>query len=564
MHDPSQDFREVFFALCKGVDTSFSLAAYLSWENKCFTSLKAPRPENYCSAYRFGLDYMVYSWASKARVNLEGRDLKSVALESFKADEVFNKLTETRIKSWNARGASPRVEQLIHAVRRKVQTILGPLNLQRVLSGCRFGNGATATLSRRRARRDLKLTTLPLSVSPSALGLGKAFVESSPFWLSALLQQEVEGPCSLLPCCFEVIDYNVFDTVPKSLKTDRTIAKEPTLNGFLQQGVHVYLRERLRRFGVDLRDQTINQHWAGLAEELGLATLDAESASNSVTTALLEILLPSDWFWLLDILRSRFTRLPDGTLHKNCMFSSMGNAFTFELESLIFYSILTSTCSSGQIVSVYGDDMIVPQCMSNECIENLETFGFRINRSKTYTSGRFFESCGSHFWGSMNVTPVYQKKNPLESRFERIAAHNRLIRWALRMGNGYCLDPVVKSACSLLIRGHEDFSGPIGSESDNYFQVPYGGYRVYAGSARVKAWRLVTKARRSRQAGSYAYWLLLRASGRPSNDGRTVEAVNNFPRDPLVLSEFSEEKCYYPRKEKVRIESTVVDADWAR
>lgn len=571
MYDPSQDFGEVYFALCKSVDTPHALACWLSWKEKCFTSLEGPCASAYCDAASFERDYLVYSWVSKAQVNLENRDLKKCALDSFNADEDFNLQTTSRIRSWDLRGSSPRVEALIHRVKRKIDAILGPFDLLEVMNRCRFGNGASATLSRRKARVDQKITTFPLSVSPAALGLARCVVESDLHWLRALMPKaEVLGPCSLLPCCFLVTDFNVFDTVPKSLKTDRTIAKEPTLNGFLQQGVHVILRERLQRAGVDLRDQRINQCWASLAENLGLATLDAKSASNSVTTALVALLLPYSWFNLLDLLRSRKTLLPDGTIHRNVMFSSMGNAFTFELESLIFYSILTEICEPGSIVSVYGDDMIVPQGNAEECIEMLELFGFRINQSKSFISGRFFESCGKHYWGSSDVTPVYQKKAPRFNRFECIAAHNRLIRWALRSGYGVCLNRVVSGPCELLKRGHQNFSGPIGSESDTYFQVPYGGYRVRNGHAQVKTWEAISTVIRTRQSGAYAYWLRLAAARPPSQEGRTVFPFTRVelrshadPGDGLVFSETDVPFEHCERKRRISMFEIQVDVQWA-
>lgn len=570
MHDPSQDFGDVFFAICKAVDTPYALTAWLHWKYKLYSSMEPPRPQAYCDAETFQNDYLCYSWPSKAAVNLEGKDLKAIALEGFIADEEFNRKTTARIKAWSSGDTQPRVEALIHKVRRKIASVLGPLCLKDVLDSCRFGNGASATLSRREARFDKKITTVPLSVSPRALLWGKLVIEADPHFLSAVLDCEVAGPVSLLPCNFEVVDHAVFDTVPKSLKTDRTIAKEPTLNGFLQQGVHVFLRERLKRIGVDLRDQRVNQSWAELAEFLGLATLDLKSASNSVTTALIELLLPQDWYDFLFDLRSHWTLMPDGTKHRNCMFSSMGNAFTFDLESLIFWATLTASCGSHDITSVYGDDLICPQSRTDEVIWALEAFGFRLNRDKSFVSGRFFESCGKHFFGGYEVTPAYQKENPLSSDDARFRAHNRLIRWSLRSGLGVCLSIAVKNACLSIRRGsgYPQLLGPIGPERDDYFQVPYGDYVVRHGHAFIRVLATLQSRVRTKQSGSYAYWLRLKNRSTEPRDGRALRGdvrhrLDALFSEPLVLSEFVEPGTkQVVRKVRIPISGITVDANW--
>lgn len=579
MQSPFEDFGEVFFAICKRVDTTYSLSCWLRWKGRCLSSLSMPDPARYDSAHEFGNDYLCYSWASKAQLNLEGRDLAQTALDGFISDEAFNKETTSRIRSWNACGGTPHVEATINRLQRKIASILGPLDMGAVLASCRFGNGATATLKRRNARFDQKITTLPFSVSPGALNLGRALVESDLAWLRAVIGTDLVGPCSLLPRCFEVLNYNVFDTVPKSLKTDRTIAKEPLLNGVLQQGVHVYLRERLKLTGTDLRDQGRNQKLAGLAQKLHLCTIDGKSASNSVTTALVELLLPVDWYLLLDSLRSKYTKLPDGTIHRNYMFSSMGNAFTFELESLIFYAIL-HVCSEGsRFASVYGDDMITEQRFAQETIHTLELFGFRVNRDKTFVSGRFFESCGKHFFDGFDVTPVYQKAPPRRNLAERIRAHNRLIRWALRSGLGVGLDSTVFGACEVLTRDSPkrgSLFGPIGPESDDYFQVPYGRFRIVTGFVELNTWRAVDHKARNRNKGSYAYWHRLRGAELPSQGGRTVGSYSTvrcgpietgpderrFDEEALELSHFSASQQFVMRKEKIPINGIRVDVNW--
>lgn len=95
-------------------------------------------------------------------------------------------------------------------------------------------------------------------------------------------------------------------------------------------------------------------------------------------------------------------------------FSSMGNGFTFELESLIFYAAALATCEAvgadTKAVSVYGDDVIIPV----EAFELYEKFcaflGFTVNKTKSFASGAFRESCGAHYFSGLDVKPIYHKK----------------------------------------------------------------------------------------------------------------------------------------------------------
>lgn len=557
MQNPFEDWDEVYFSLCKGINTPKSLACWLAWKYRCFTSIASPRAADYDSVDGFSRDYLCYSWASKARVNLENLDLKAVALTSFKEDEAFNRETTFRLRNLSS-AKNSRVEGIIHDAQRKIAHILGPLDLSSLLDNCRFGNGATVSLSRRRARYDKKMTTFPLTVSPSCVNLALAVIQADPLWGSAICRADVLGPFSILPSNFEVVDYNQFDTVPKSLKGDRTIAKEPVLNGFLQQSVHVYLVERLRRFGVDLKDQTVNQSWASLAEKLELATLDAKSASNSVTTELVKLLLPPDWFDFLNKIRSRKTRLPDGTIHYNWMFSSMGNAFTFELETMIFYSILSALCGPKSVVSVYGDDMILPQQYAAEAIQILELLGFRINRDKSFVSGAFFESCGKHYFKGSDVTPVFQKAQPRLNHAERIRSANRLLRWGLRMCYGLGIDSAVRPVWNLL-SGNGNTTCPRGpvlhTDDDWFIMTPDIAVPALYGTARFTCVVPATRKELSRQRASYAYSMRLKsAKAKHSAPGPSTE--------PLELSCVSMEVGWTRRWKRISLSDIHVDATW--
>lgn len=80
--------------------------------------------------------------------------------------------------------------------------------------------------------------------------------------------------------------------VPKSTEVLRPIGIEPSGNVFFQKAVGSYIRECLSSVGCDLNDQTRNQTLAFEAYADGLATIDLESASDSVSIGLVEAVLP--------------------------------------------------------------------------------------------------------------------------------------------------------------------------------------------------------------------------------------------------------------------------------
>lgn len=216
-------------------------------------------------------------------------------------------------------------------------------------------------------------------------------------------------------------------SVPKTFKTDRGINIEPIINSFVQKGIGKNVRELLKREGIDLTDQTANQLLAQLGSNIGdgpggLATIDLSMASDCIAYLLVMDLLPFDWFCLLDSARSPECKMPNGTWRILEKFSAMGNGYTFELESLIFYALLCVVCGEDKVISVYGDDLICPNEYFEPVCEALKLIGFTPNKSKSFASGPFRESCGRDFWYGTNVRPCYLKKNLCFAELFRI--HN--------------------------------------------------------------------------------------------------------------------------------------------
>jgi hypothetical protein len=243
----------------------------------------------------------------------------------------------------------------------------------------------------------------------------------------------------------------------------RSIDIQPTANLFLQKGIGKMLRRRLKRCGIDLDDQSRNQLLAQQAYSAGLATIDLESASDTVSSELVRLLLPAEWYKWLDRFRTHSISL-DGQSHKLAKFSAMGNGFTFELESLIFYSLCWAVVRAEandyeSPISVYGDDIIVSSVHFERVSVVLTECGFILNGDKSFSDGPFYESCGKHYFKGFDVTPPIQKE-VIDSGPSSIRAANRLWRWAFRMGSGLCLDSVASQAfevASDLVVQHHQF-----------------------------------------------------------------------------------------------------------
>jgi hypothetical protein len=214
--------------------------------------------------------------------------------------------------------------------------------------------------------------------------------------------------------------------VPKNWKTDRSVMTEPVLNGLYQLAFGDYITDRLAQFGLNLRDQTRNQRLALEGSLRGTyATVDLSSASDTIAYELVYDLLPLDWAHALARGRTGHC-LYKGIRLTLGKFSSMGNGYTFPLESLIFWSLACAVCSADETVNVYGDDIIVPTHRYDELYELLRVCGFTVNREKSYHTGPFRESCGKDYFGGIDVRPFYQKE--LVSPRTLFVLHNYYVR----------------------------------------------------------------------------------------------------------------------------------------
>jgi hypothetical protein len=234
--------------------------------------------------------------------------------------------------------------------------------------------------------------------------------------------------------------------VPKSYSKPRLIAAEPSENMWCQQNVAHYFSERCRKTWIDefvrFNDQTLNQRLCTLGSLDGtLATVDLSSASDRVTCHAVGQLFRSNPR-LLRCLRASRTRRVSQNLTPRApeivnlrKFSTMGNACTFPVESLLFFCIaMAATLVSRRLkpcernvrtlvgqVAVFGDDVVIPVDSRELFVEALEILDFKVNIGKSFWTGKFRESCGVDSFAGVTVTPAYWK-TPYDGGPESLAS----------------------------------------------------------------------------------------------------------------------------------------------
>lgn len=405
--------------LCCLVDSPRSLTVWLLIEYHCWDQIVGLSidPSVYEDHRNFADDYLVTEILKKSPNLPLGVDRRGRALDAFLNAELGCWFTNIRL-------SEEEKPVWVSTFERELSSILGPLNSQAlsdIESYCKFGPGASTGVRGVGSVASDKFDK-PLHMTMDLYPFFKSIV--GPLWW-----EHQKGPKL-------IVEGNKFTTVPKNAKTDRGICVEPTLNMFVQLGVGKYLRTRLRKFSVDLNDQSRNQNLAKRAYRDQLATVDLSMASDSLSWGLVVHFFPEPWQELLLLLRSPATKLPDGDVLELGKLSSMGNGFTFELESLVFWALVRTFIPRSRLgdCNVFGDDIIIPSEFAEKYIEALNYLGFRVNADKSFLAGNFFESCGADFFRGHNVRPFYLKGSGSDIPYP-VQIANALRAYARRRGH---------------------------------------------------------------------------------------------------------------------------------
>lgn len=293
-----------------------------------------------------------------------------------------------------------------------------------------------------------------------------------------------------------IVAGNRLSFVPKTSDISRSICTEPTLNMYLQKGIGYVLEKWLKeRFKVNLSSQpNLNRRLAQKGSVDGsFGTIDLSSASDSISLLMLREILPPELLGWLELARSPTVTFPDGSVSELYMVSSMGNGFTFPLETLIFstivlacYRVLGITPKYGRggplNWAVFGDDIIVRKDAYDFVIRSLRLFGFTPNDHKSFNSGTFRESCGGDYFRGRDIRGVYCKS--LKTSADVYSLINRLIRWSTRTG------VLITSTVSYLKRQVEFLPIPFQDGDSEGIKTPYppiGLHRDRNGAIKYRA-----------------------------------------------------------------------------
>lgn len=400
-------------------------------------------PQGYADWKDFAVDWQCANLLRKFPALDLGINKADVALEGFLASEDLCARTSVRFYNLLKQTVGdPELYGQLRAARAWCHRILGEFSWDRAVNFCGHGPGSNVGVPRKLSHRWYKIGHKRPTVTSGCLPLLQTLMS----WCN------LHRPLDFTPV---VVKGSKLTTVPKDARKDRTICQEPLWNMFFQKGIGGLIRHCLRRSGLDLnRQQPENQRLAHIGSVTGeLVTLDLSAASDSVSMGLVEFLLPDSWVNALKQTRSYVTELPDGSTVFLRKISSMGNGYTFELESLIFLALTLAVFPAAKInqqVAVYGDDIIAPLNGHRSLIRLLDFCGFKTNEEKSFTSGPFRESCGKHYFSGVDVTPLYIRKD-VSCPDELFALCNNVRRAASRLGSNLFCDRRWEACYHLLV-----------------------------------------------------------------------------------------------------------------
>lgn len=414
-----------------------------------------------------------------------------------------------------------------------------------------FNTGPGASIDANADSFYTKMFDGPLSTThPYLIALFRAAIVESPTWVEAeLLRFRQFG--------FTTAEGNRLFFVPKNSEISRTCCTEPAINMLFQQALGRFLERRLKsRFRIDLSTQPdVNRRLARLGSNDGsFATLDLTSASDSIGWSLMQQSIPSNLLGYFRLFRSPNAILPDGSTVPLNMISTMGNGFTFPLQTIIFASAVKACYDLKGIplfnedgepnFSVFGDDIIVRTCAYESVVTLLTDLGFKVSDGKSFSVGPFRESCGFDYFKGIPVRGVYIKT--LETQSSVYSAFNRLARWSAVTGIS------LTNTLSTLLSWERFLPIPFSEADDAGFKVPeakapiaqdsngWVKYRYLAPVATVK--RIPSDFVEARSFGYKGFnpygWAVCFFGGYAHNPEKVVTTVERGNGKPLSMSSY--------------------------
>lgn len=340
-----------------------------------------------------------------------------------------------------------------------------------------------------------KLFSSPLTAtSPGLYKAYRNYVKNFPEWSNAEnIRYENYGSV-------RIVAGNRLSFVPKTTEVSRSICTEPSLNMFFQLGLAGLLERRLEKlWGINLKTQPFKNRELARRGSLGMGfvTCDLSSASDSLSIKMMKYVLPKHVFDMLMLLRAPSSEIR-GAKHELHMISTMGNGFTFPLQTILFSAIVLTAfyCRSEKVYfprganqgnwGVFGDDIICPDSIWPDVHRLLELLGFQINHDKTFVKGPFRESCGGDFFMGVDIRGVYVKS--LDTQQDLFSIVNECNLFSTRTGVR------LPQTVQLLVSKTDRTYVPRWKDSSSGLHVPYSLVEKYlpidraTGSCLFRSW----------------------------------------------------------------------------
>lgn len=437
---------------------------------------------------------------------------------------------------------------LFSRAREIVESVLGEFSYDTLAKSCNFAKKAALGLSRRNSYLDKRIENLNGTLEQLALFNE---IRRRDVHLLRATRRHVS--------CVSLVKSIKMDAVPKSYKATRIIGPDTTIGGFLSKGLGRYIRTRVEaNTHIDLAlQQERHKVWARNSSRSGLsATIDMSKASDSFTRQHLRMLLPPEWFAVADVCSMKEYVTPYCSDPKPlASVMLMGSGHTFPLQTLLFYALAQAASDLAQIrglVSVYGDDIIIPNRLAPIFIWAMTKSGFSVNAEKSFWSSdhlhveKFRESCGGDFYDGHPVRPwmpecetgpvtkasyiaeLHKAINGLCSRYEPVEIENTL-QWLFETLEEVCIpsfvpDTETETSGIRLMLLPWAFQNMYVAD----FNLPY----TVDGVQQYVALRPVTRNRLS--DGRIYYWNWLQQNALPGSEKLSYYAAR-FQNEPVAL-----------------------------
>lgn len=314
------------------------------------------------------------------------------------------------------------------------------LNMASIEKAARFGPGASLHHGRRPTLYYFKVGDAPMrATSEYVRSWYDLSVRTNPLCEAAEMARKAKHGQ------IELAQFGNLTLVPKSHSKMRIVVTEPSANTYFQLGMGVVIERVLeKRTSTFLSTQPIfNAKMAKEGSRNGIyATVDLKQCSDYISLGLVKYMFPKSVDQWVRILRTPAVKglgLPGCQLN---MASTMGNGFTFPLQTSLLLGILFGVyktldlplvpCSHNELgtYGVFGDDIVVLTEAYPLLEQVITALGLVVNESKSFAYGRFRESCGHDYFDGHEVRGVYIRK--YETTQDFISIFNRLALWSSR------------------------------------------------------------------------------------------------------------------------------------